>query len=136
MENYYSKKKVTQLLELAWATASAYGNKTDSKDCADWIEKNLIGKETDIELKAKELFRALDLMTNVFWPNGEAELGYVQESVQAYAMVALERNINFEPSKEDRKVISSIFRPLVEAKKKEFEEADKMIKKIKIKFGE
>lgn len=37
----YSTDEVKQLLRLAWATASAYGDKTDEADCEDWINHNL-----------------------------------------------------------------------------------------------
>lgn len=125
MENNYTKEEVIELLELAWATASAYGDKTNSKDCADWIDKNLpkrVSSNTELEMRAKELYRALDLMTQVFWPNGEAELGYAQNGAQAFAFVALEQNRVLELSKEDRKIIQEKFKPLKEAKFKEFEE--------------
>jgi len=41
LEKTYTKDQVEKLIELAWATASAYGDDTGSEDCADWIKHNL-----------------------------------------------------------------------------------------------
>lgn len=41
IKNNWSREEVEKLLELTWATASAYGDKTDSKDCKDWMRHNL-----------------------------------------------------------------------------------------------
>jgi hypothetical protein len=40
-ERMYNREKVVELLTLAWATASAYGDNTDSDDCSSWIKENL-----------------------------------------------------------------------------------------------
>jgi len=37
----FSREEVTELLRLAWATASAYGENTNEADCIDWINHNL-----------------------------------------------------------------------------------------------
>jgi hypothetical protein len=37
----YSREEVVELLKLAWATASAYGDNTDEADCLNWIKDNL-----------------------------------------------------------------------------------------------
>ena len=41
IKDSWNREEVEKLLELAWATASAYGDKTDSKDCKDWMRHNL-----------------------------------------------------------------------------------------------
>lgn len=41
IKNNWSREEVEKLLELVWATASAYGDKTNSADCKDWIKHNL-----------------------------------------------------------------------------------------------
>jgi hypothetical protein len=41
IKDSWNREEVEKLIELAWATASAYGDKTDSKDCESWIENNL-----------------------------------------------------------------------------------------------
>jgi hypothetical protein len=37
---FYTEEEVKQLIEIAWATASAYGENTGSADCDDWFEHN------------------------------------------------------------------------------------------------
>lgn len=37
----WNREEVEKLLELAWATASAYGDDTGSEDCYSWIKENL-----------------------------------------------------------------------------------------------
>lgn len=39
-KNMYSEEEVKNLIQIAWATASAYGEYTNSKDCNDWFEHN------------------------------------------------------------------------------------------------
>lgn len=41
IKNSWNRDEVIELIELAWATASAYGDNTNSADCNDWIEHNL-----------------------------------------------------------------------------------------------
>lgn len=40
-EGMISVGQAKNLISLAWATASAYGDKTDEADCQDWIKHNL-----------------------------------------------------------------------------------------------
>jgi hypothetical protein len=41
----FSKEQVIEIVRLAWATASAYGDKTNEADCMDWINKNVLNEE-------------------------------------------------------------------------------------------
>lgn len=41
IKDSWNREEVVNLLNLAWATASAYGENTNSADCNDWIDKNL-----------------------------------------------------------------------------------------------
>ena len=57
--------------------------------------------------KAKELFRATDLMHNIYWPiDGQQELTYAQKTASDFALKVLVRNKDVEPTNEERKMIS------------------------------
>ena len=41
IKDSWNREEVESIVHLAWATASAYSNNTNSKDCQSWIEQNI-----------------------------------------------------------------------------------------------
>lgn len=86
-------------------------------------------KYKELEAKAKELYRALDLMLQAFWPNENDELIYLRQKTQSFGFIALNRNEDLKPLVKEQKAMNKIFSPLIEIHQKEYEE---LLKKLKL----